>query len=117
MLIADDEPDMRVLIGHVLRAAGADVVAEATTSREAVDLWREHRPEVIVLDQRIPPSTGIEVASAIVGEDPSVVILLFSAAVDNEIRTAAARAGIAECVSKENVFDIPAIAQRHLAGR
>jgi len=117
VLIADDEPDMRVLIGHVLRAAGIEVVAEATTSDEAIDFWREFRPDVIVLDQRMPPTTGVEVAGTILADDPTVVILLFSAAVDNEIRTAAANAGIAACVSKENVFDIPAIAQAHLDRR
>ncbi len=105
---------MRVLIGHVLRAAGIDVVAEASTAEEAVEFWREHRPDAIVLDQRMPPMTGLEVAGTILGEDPRQVILLFSAAVDSEIRSAAAKVGITACVAKEDVFEIPAIARAHL---
>lgn len=98
----------------MLRAAGIDVVAEAATAEEAVEFWRAHRPDAIVLDQRMPPTTGLEVAGTILADDPSVVILLFSAAVDQEIRIAAASVGIAACVAKEDVFDIPAIAQTHL---
>jgi CheY-like chemotaxis protein len=115
VLIADDEPDMRVLIGHVLRAAGIEVVAEASTAEEAVAFWREHRPDAIVLDQRMPPTTGLEVAGTILSEDPRQVILLFSAAVDTALRAAASNVGITACVAKEDVFEIPAIARAHVS--
>ena len=113
MLIADDEPDMRALIGHVLRTEGIDVV-EAADAQETVAQWREHRPDAIVLDQRMPPTTGLEVAEAILTEAPSQVIFLFTAFVDAEIRSEAERLGIASCVSKDQVFEIPDLIRAHV---
>ena len=106
MLIADDEPDMRALIAHVLRVEEIDVV-EAATAEETLARWRELRPDAIVLDQRMPPATGLEIAQSILDEQPGQVILLFTAFVDAAIRADAARLGITACVSKDQVFDIP----------
>jgi CheY-like chemotaxis protein len=113
VLIADDEPDIRALIAHVLRAEGIDVV-EAADADETVARWRELRPDVIVLDQRMPPTTGLAVAEAILADDPGQVILLFTAFVDAEIRSEADRLGIAGCVSKDQVFEIPELVRAHL---
>jgi DNA-binding NarL/FixJ family response regulator len=104
---------MRALIAHVLGAADIEVVAEATTAEETISLCRELRPDVVVLDQRMPPKTGIDIAETILADNPALVILLFTAFVDCEIRTEAARVGIAACVSKENVFEIPGLARAY----
>ena len=113
MLIADDEPDMRALIAHVLRAAGIDVV-EADGADETLARWRDERPDAIVLDQRMPPTTGLEVAGTILAVDPAQVIFLFTAFVDAEIRSEAKRLGIAGCVSKSQVFEIPEMVRAQL---
>lgn len=104
---------MRALIAHVLRAEEIDV-AEAANAEETVALWRELRPDVIVLDQRMPPTTGLEVAEAILADQPGQVIFLFTAFVDVEIRLEAERLGIAACVSKDQVFEIPELVRAHL---
>jgi CheY-like chemotaxis protein len=114
VLIADDEPDMRALISHVLGAEQIDVV-EAANAEETVARWRELRPDVIVLDQRMPPSTGLEVAEAILAEAPAQVIFLFTAFVDADIRAEASRLGIRACVTKDQVFEIPALVRAHVS--
>ncbi|MEY2451334.1 MAG: two-component system, NarL family, response regulator DesR [Acidimicrobiaceae bacterium] len=113
MLIADDEPDMRTLIAHVLRAEEIDIV-EAATAEETVARWRDFRPDAIVLDQRMPPTTGLEIAESILHEEPGQVILLFTALVDAAIRSEAERLGITACVSKDQIFDIPELLRTHL---
>ncbi|MEY2432498.1 MAG: two-component system, chemotaxis family, chemotaxis protein CheY [Acidimicrobiaceae bacterium] len=113
MLIADDEPDMRVLIAHVLRSADIEVVAEAANAEEAIALWREHRPDVIVLDHRMPPVSGLDVAKEILAEDPGQIIFLFTAFVDAAIRSSAATLGITTCVAKDQMFEIPDLVRAH----
>jgi CheY-like chemotaxis protein len=113
VLIADDDPDIRALIAHVLRDSGIDVV-EAADPEATVARWRDARPDVIVLDQRMPPTTGLEIAEMILADDPGQLIFLFTAFVDAEIRSAAERLGIAACVSKDQVFGIPELIRVHL---
>lgn len=70
VLIADDEHDMRLLLRTWLpQRASADIVAEAVDGNEALHLWRTHRPDVVVLDDRMPGMTGDEVARRIKDED------------------------------------------------
>jgi DNA-binding NarL/FixJ family response regulator len=105
---------MRALISHVLRAQEIDVV-EAADAEETLALWRDIRPDAIVLDQRMPPVTGLEIAASILAEAPGQVIFLFTAFVDPDIRVQAARLGIAGCVSKDQVFELPRLLRTHVS--
>jgi len=106
---------MRVLISHVLGAAEIEVV-EASDAEETVAQWRALRPDVIVLDHRIPPTNGLAIAEQILGEDPEQVIFLFTAYVDREIRSRAEQLGITACVAKDQIFEIPDLVRAHLIG-
>lgn len=114
MLIADDDADIRALIAHVLRTAEIGVVAEASNADDTIARWREYRPDVIVLDHRMPPASGLDVAERVLSEDPTQVIFLFTAFIDGEIRTRAEDVGIAECISKDQIFAIPELVRAHL---
>jgi CheY-like chemotaxis protein len=105
---------MRALIAHVLQAEEIDVV-EAADAEETIARWREHRPDAIVLDQRMPPTTGLVVAEAILAEAPAQVIFLFTAFVDVDIRAEADRLGIRACISKDQVFEISALLRAHVS--
>lgn len=109
MLVADDEEDMRVLVRSVITRAnhGLLIEAEAENGIDAVEQWRQTRPDVVLLDQRMPGLTGLEAAEQILEEHPSQTIVLFSAFLNDVIRSAAERIGIKACISKENVFSLP----------
>jgi CheY-like chemotaxis protein len=97
---------MRALVGDVLRRAGVDVV-EAPDAESALSGWRAHRPDVIVLDHLMPPATGLHIAEQILGEDPTQLIFLFTALDEAEVRDQAQQVGIALCLKKDRVFEIP----------
>lgn len=59
ILVAEDERDIRELIGHTLRFAGFDVIL-AANGIEAVRLAPEEQPDLIILDVRMPRMTGYE---------------------------------------------------------
>jgi two-component system nitrate/nitrite response regulator NarL len=107
VMIADDNFDMRLLVRATLGGdARLDVVAEAEDGTAALDAYRSTRPDVSVLDYRMPGLTGLEVGTRILEEDPEARILLFSAYLTPEITDAADGLGIL-CLRKDLFMDLP----------
>jgi DNA-binding NarL/FixJ family response regulator len=79
VLIVDDHVTVREGLAAILaRQADMEVVAEAANGREAVALWRIHRPDVILLDLRMPVLDGIGTIDRIRSEDASARILVLT---------------------------------------
>jgi DNA-binding NarL/FixJ family response regulator len=114
-LIVDDDDDMRFLVRVLIEAAneGLAVAAEARNAEEAVDRWREHRPDVVVLDNRMPGRSGLEVAAEILAEQPDQSIILFSAYLDDETVRQAGALGVRACLSKDHYDQLPAALWQH----
>src|SRR5579862_1495723 len=66
--IADDHPLYREGVARALTAAGFDVVGEADTGPEALDLIRALTPDVALVDYRLPPPDGIAIAAEVAHE-------------------------------------------------
>jgi CheY-like chemotaxis protein len=113
ILIVDDEPDMRLLVRTVLSRGGIRVVGEAADGPEAISLVRELHPPpvptVLLLDNRMPSLSGLEVAEQVLAWAPKQLIILFSAFLDRDTVAAATRAGVTACVSKQDVLKLPEI--------
>ncbi len=93
VLLADDESLHVMRLQAWLEEMGHRVVAEAGTGDEAVKLARQTRPDLAILDIKMPGLDGIESAQAIVAENPLPVILI-TAHKDQELVERAAAAGI-----------------------
>jgi len=79
ILIADDHSVVREgLVSLVKRKADMTVVAEASNGREAVDRWKEHRPDVALLDLRMPELDGVGAIKEIRELDPNAHILVLT---------------------------------------
>src|SRR4051794_34051882 len=74
-LVADDDPDILKLVSLHLRKAGYGVVT-ATDGREAVERFREHRPDLAIVDVRMPEMDGLEVIRRIRADESSKDILV-----------------------------------------
>jgi DNA-binding NarL/FixJ family response regulator len=109
-LIVDDDDDMRFLLRVLIEAAneGLKVAGEARSATEAVEQWREHAPDVVVLDYRMPDRSGLDVAAEILAESPDQSIILFSAFLDDDTVARAEALGVRACLSKDRYDEIPA---------
>jgi len=90
VLCVDDHPLMRVGIVAVIRhESDMEVAGEASTGREAIHLFQELRPDVTLMDLRLPDMSGIEALIAIRAQFPCArVIVLTTFEGDAEIRRA-----------------------------
>jgi response regulator NasT len=99
ILIADDE-SLRVLsLKGQLEALGHKVIAEASNGKEAVRLADELRPDLAILDIRMPEMDGIEAAEKITTERPIPIILL-TAYSERELAERAATANVSAYLMK-----------------
>ncbi len=121
ILVVDDELDMRMLVRVIIDLAnrGWSIVGEAGDGLQALQAWRDLDgppvPHVIVLDNRMPELTGLEVAEQILAERPEQHIVLYSAFLDDQVRREAASIGVRECVTKDELDRLPDVIDAILA--
>jgi DNA-binding NarL/FixJ family response regulator len=79
LLVVDDHFIIRIGLMAALNAeTDMTVVAEASNGSQAVKLYRQHRPEVVLMDMRLPDKSGAEVTAEICQEFPEARVLLLS---------------------------------------
>lgn len=76
VLIAEDEALIRLDLAEMLREEGYEVVAEAADGEAAVELARDLRPSLVIMDIKMPKVDGISAASTIVSERIAPVVML-----------------------------------------
>jgi DNA-binding NarL/FixJ family response regulator len=79
VLCVDDHPLLREGIAALIgNQSDMEVVAEASNGREALELFRRHRPEITLMDLQMPELNGIDAISAIRGEFPEARIIVLT---------------------------------------
>jgi DNA-binding NarL/FixJ family response regulator len=106
VLLVDDQPLMLVGLGILIGdAAGLEVVGEAGDGREAVRLVRELRPDVVVMDIRMPGMDGIEATRRATAEPDPPKVLVLTTFDDDEYVYGALRAGASGFLLKSMALD------------
>lgn len=90
VLVVDDHPPMRAgLVGLIKSQAGMDVIAEASDGEEAIEVYDDVRPDIVLMDLRMPGTGGVEAILAIRKKDPEArVIVLSTYDLDEDIHRA-----------------------------
>ncbi len=119
ILVAEDEALIRMDLVEMLQGAGYEVVAEASNGQEAVDLANLHKPDIAILDVKMPVMDGISAAEKIINIAPVLMLTAFS---QKELVDRARDAGVMAYVVKPfTITDlVPAIEiamSRHLQMR
>jgi DNA-binding NarL/FixJ family response regulator len=102
ILLVDDHEVVRLGLRSLLeRHPGFEVVAEAATAREAVERTLAHKPDVVVMDIRLPGGSGIEACQEITARSPETKVIMLTSYAEDEMLFSAIRAGAAGYVLKQ----------------
>jgi two-component system NarL family response regulator len=106
VLIADDHFVVRAGLSTVINSEpDMTVVAEAMNGKQAVDLHRQHRPDVVLMDLRMPEMNGVDAISAIQRESPDSRIIVLTTYDGDEDIYRALQAGARGYILKDMVGD------------
>ncbi len=109
VLVVDDAMFIRHIIGDLLKQHGHEVVGEASNGVEAVEQYRELKPDVTTLDITMPEKDGIAALREILTEDPGAKVIMCSALKEKpkvlEALQAGARDYILKPVKPERVLE------------
>jgi len=100
LLVTDDAMIIRQIIKDTATTAGWEVVGEASNGQEAIDRYRELRPDAVTLDLVMPEQGGLHALQGIMEIDPNAKVLVVSALEQRGVLKDAFKAGAADFVSK-----------------
>ena len=100
VLVCDDAIFMRTMITDILTQAGYEVIGEAESGAQAVEKFRQLRPDLVTMDIVMPDMGGIEAVREICKENPEAKILMCSAMGQQALVVEAIQAGAKDFVVK-----------------
>lgn len=104
-VVADDHPAVLEAVAEYLADAGVAIVARAHDGEEALALIEQWKPQVALVDVRMPKIGGIELARLALRSSPNTALLLYTGYGDRALLTEALDAGVAGFVLKEAPLD------------
>lgn len=100
VLVVDDTDHVRNMLVDMLELDGFDVVGQAASGQQAIEVAPQSDPDVIVMDYKMPGVDGLTAARSIREGRPSQAIILYTAYLDPELEAQAKEAGVAMCIGK-----------------
>jgi len=100
VLVCDDAIFMRTMISDILAQAGFEIVGEAETGVQAVDKYKQLKPDLVTMDIVMPYKSGIDATREIVQLDPGAVVIMCSALGQESLVMEAIEAGATDFIVK-----------------
>jgi DNA-binding NarL/FixJ family response regulator len=104
-LVADDHPAVLEAVSEFLQTSGIEVVGRASKGDEALEKLETRKPDVALIDVRMPGLAGIELAKRAGRSTPKTAIVLYTGYGDRALLTEALDAGVRGFVLKEAPMD------------
>jgi len=105
ILIADDSDAIRLVLKDILEIDKHEIVGEATDGSEAVVLYKQHNPQILLLDLAMPKKDGLTVVKEVMNYDPDAKIILITASDDQKIITQCLKSGAKSAIAKPFDFN------------
>ena len=100
ILVVDDAKFLRVTLGSIMKNAAHDVVGEAENGEEAIQQFKELKPDLITMDITMPIMNGIDAIKEIIRLDDTVKIVVCSAVGQKKVVVEAIEAGAKDFIVK-----------------
>jgi two-component system chemotaxis response regulator CheY len=100
ILIADDAKLMRDIIKHVLNEIGDNEIISARNGNEAVEMYKQHRPDVVTMDITMESKTGLEAIREIIACDRNAKIIVVTSLGQEKLLNACLAAGARDYIIK-----------------
>ena len=107
-LIVEDNAGIRRVLRRIL-ADTARAIWECADGSEALAGYKEHRPDIVLMDLRMPHVDGLTATRQIRAYDPSARIIIVTDYLDDDMKTAALEAGACDYVLKQDISGLPEI--------
>ncbi|AFS81149.1 two-component response regulator involved in modulation of flagellar [Candidatus Nitrosopumilus koreensis AR1] len=107
IMIADDSDAIRLVLKDILLIGDHEVIVEAVNGEEAVSLYKQHNPEILLLDLAMPKKDGLGVVKDVIAYDPDAKIVLITASDDQKIIAQCLNSGATSYISKP--FDFTSV--------
>ena len=105
IMIADDSDAIRLVLKDILSIGEHEVVVEAVDGAEAVDFYKQHNPEILLLDLAMPKKDGLEVVKDVIEYDSNAKIILITASDDQKVINQCLASGATSYISKPLDFN------------
>lgn len=94
IVLIDDEPITRMDFCEIFEEAGYQIVGQASDGYDAIDLCRSTRPDVVLMDVKMPVFDGLSAAEAIIGEELCDCVILVTAYSNDDFINRAKKSGV-----------------------
>lgn len=99
-LLADDSRYVRLSLSQAVKIIGGEVVGEATTGSEAIEMFTKYQPNFITMDLSMPGVSGVDAITNILQKDPNVNIIVISGTDLDEVREEVFNLGVKMFITK-----------------
>jgi len=103
VLIVDDSPFTRNLLGVIIKMGGHEVAGVAEDGKQALEMFRSLRPELVTLDWLMPSKSGEAVLKKIIMLDPNAKVIMITGWANKSIEGRVLAAGAKAFLEKSNV--------------
>lgn len=102
VLVVDDDEPIRIWLKGLLASLGCEVIGEADNGQDGIEMFRKHRPDLVLLDIRMPVMTGDKALDYILLEDPNAHVILLTSVRDSRFIFDRLDAGAQYYIRKDN---------------